>query len=49
MYNELYAAWRREIQEVSLGGLPPDFYVKIGDYLRRIKEENPTPEKNLSK
>ena len=40
MYNELYAAWRREIEETSLGGLPPDFYIKIADYLRRLNEEN---------
>jgi DNA replication factor GINS len=40
MYNELYAAWRREIDDASLGGLPPDFYDKIADYLRRIREEN---------
>jgi DNA replication factor GINS len=40
MYNELYAAWRREIDDASLGGLPPDFYAKIADYLRRIREEN---------
>ena len=40
MYNELYAAWRREIEDASLGGLPPDFYNRIADYLRHIKEEN---------
>jgi DNA replication factor GINS len=40
MYNELYAAWRREIEEASLGGLPPDFYNRIADYLQRLKEEN---------
>ena len=40
MYNELYAAWRREIEDASLGGLPPDFYAKIADYLRRIREES---------
>jgi DNA replication initiation complex subunit (GINS family) len=40
MYNELYAAWRREIEEASLGGLPPDFYARIADYLRRIREES---------
>ena len=39
MYNELYAAWRREIEDASLGGLPPDFYARIADYLRRIREE----------
>lgn len=40
MYNELYAAWRREIDEASLGHLPPDFYARIADYLRQIREEN---------
>ena len=40
MYNELYAAWRREIEEASLGDLPPDFYNKIADYLKRLNEEN---------
>ena len=49
MYNELYAAWRREIEEASLGGLPPDFYSKIADYLRHINEENKILIKNPSK
>jgi DNA replication factor GINS len=40
MYNELYTAWRREIEEASLGTLPPDFYARIADYLKRIREEN---------
>ena len=40
MYNELYAAWQREIDDPPLGGLPPDFYSKIAEYLRRIKEED---------
>ncbi len=39
MYNELYAAWQCEIQEHALGALPSDFYVRIADYLKRIKEE----------
>jgi DNA replication initiation complex subunit (GINS family) len=40
MYTELYAAWRREIEEEPLGGLPSDFYTRLADYLRRINEEN---------
>ncbi len=40
MYKELYAAWRRENEEASLGGLPPDFYSKIADYLRHLNEDN---------
>jgi DNA replication initiation complex subunit (GINS family) len=40
MYNELYAAWKREIDHLSLGGLPRDFYIKLADYLKHIREEN---------
>jgi len=49
MYNELYAAWRREVNEPSLGSLPPDFYVRIADYLKRIREENRLPDKKSVK
>ncbi len=28
------------MENTTLGGLPPDFYVRVADYLRRIKEEN---------
>ncbi|MDI6847935.1 MAG: hypothetical protein QMD23_07425, partial [Candidatus Bathyarchaeia archaeon] len=40
MYNELYEVWKREIESVELGRLPPDFYSRIVDYLRRLKEES---------
>ena len=49
MYNELYMAWRREEGETSLGGLPSDFYIKIADYLKRIREENKLPDKKSVK
>jgi DNA replication initiation complex subunit (GINS family) len=49
MYNELYAAWRREIDDASLGGLPPDFYSRITDYLRHIKEEDKPLDKKTVK
>lgn len=49
MYNELYAAWQREIDEPTLGGLPPDFYAKIAEYLRRIKEEDTVLDKKSVK
>ena len=39
MYNELYEAWRRELENVELERLPSDFYSKIANYLRRLKEE----------
>jgi DNA replication factor GINS len=47
VYNQLYAAWKREIDDASLGGLPPDFYGKISDYLRRINEENKLDQKSV--
>jgi DNA replication initiation complex subunit (GINS family) len=40
MYNELYAAWKREISDSSLGSLPSDFYAKITVYLGKIHEDN---------
>ena len=39
MYDELYAAWRFELENAALGGLPSNFYVRAADYLRRINEE----------
>jgi DNA replication factor GINS len=49
MYDELYTAWRREVDEPSLGKLPPDFYVKIAGYLRRIREESTLQDKKSVK
>jgi len=49
MYNELYAAWQREIDDPTLGALPLDFYGKIAEYLRRIKEEDKILEKKSVK
>jgi DNA replication initiation complex subunit (GINS family) len=39
VYGELYSAWQREIEDTALGRLSPDFYARIADYLKRIKEE----------
>jgi DNA replication factor GINS len=49
MYNELYAAWRREIEDPTLGGLPPDFYSKIADYLKRLNEDQSALDKKSVK
>lgn len=40
MYSELYEAWKREVDLVELGRLSSDFYSRIADYLRRLKEES---------
>ena len=49
MYDELYAAWRLEIENGELGSLPSDFYSRVADYLRLIKEENKMMDKKTVK
>ena len=39
MYDELYSAWLGEIENSELVRLPTDFYTRLADYLKRIKEE----------
>ncbi|MEM3641961.1 MAG: hypothetical protein QXH37_08590 [Candidatus Bathyarchaeia archaeon] len=39
MYEELYKIWKREKEKDTLEELSQDFYVKVADYLMRIKEE----------
>lgn len=39
MYDELYAAWRIELEDSELDSLPCDFYTRLSEYLRRIKDE----------
>jgi DNA replication factor GINS len=39
LYNELYEAWKREIEGGELANLKPDFYSRIADYVKRLKEE----------
>jgi DNA replication initiation complex subunit (GINS family) len=39
MYDELYAAWRIEVDSSDLGILSSDFYERLADYMRRIREE----------
>jgi len=40
VYNELYEAWRQEKASQELQPLPKDFYVKLSDYLKKIREES---------
>jgi DNA replication initiation complex subunit (GINS family) len=39
MYAELYMAWQQELESTELGCLSYDFYARITEYVRRIKEE----------
>jgi DNA replication factor GINS len=49
VYKELYAAWQREIDDPTLGALPLDFYSKISEYLRQIKDEDKVLDKKSAK
>jgi DNA replication initiation complex subunit (GINS family) len=40
LYNELYDAWRREKNSAELLSLPRDFYAKLAEYVRKIREES---------
>ena len=40
MYNELYEAWKHEKLSPELQPLPKDFYVKLAEYVRKIREES---------
>ena len=40
MYKELNEVWKRELEDDELERLSPDFYSRIADYLRRLKEES---------
>ena len=40
MYEEIYRIWKNEIEKEALEELPADFYVKVAEYLRKIKEES---------
>jgi len=39
MYDELFEAWRKEIGNPAIQSLPRDFYARLADYMRRIREE----------
>jgi len=40
MYNKLYEAWRKEKESSTLQPLPKDFYKKVAEYIKRIREES---------
>lgn len=40
MYNKLYEAWKKERENIEIQMLPRDFYGKLADYMKKMKEEN---------
>jgi len=49
MYNELYETWKQELYNAELAKLPSDFYPRIADYLRKLKEESRMLDKRTAK
>lgn len=39
MYQELCEVWKRELESIELEKLPTDFYIRVADYARKIREE----------
>ena len=39
MYSELLQVYEQEIEKDELTKIPSDFYVRVADYVRRLKEE----------
>ncbi|MDH7563403.1 MAG: hypothetical protein QHH24_00760 [Candidatus Bathyarchaeota archaeon] len=49
MYSELYEIWKREVNDEELTTLPADFYPKVAEYVRRLKEEGRMLDKRTAK
>jgi len=49
MYDELHDIWKRELENIELEKLPPDFYHRIANYLRKLKEESRMLDKRTAK
>ncbi|MFQ6065339.1 MAG: hypothetical protein ACE5L6_07670 [Candidatus Bathyarchaeia archaeon] len=40
MYNELYEVWKKEKESTEIQKLGKDFYTKLADYVKKIREES---------
>jgi len=39
MYVELYSIWKQELENSELEKIPSDFYYRVVDYFKRLREE----------
>lgn len=39
MYDELYEAWRKEKENIEVQTLPKDFFNRLAQYVKRLREE----------
>jgi DNA replication factor GINS len=49
VYDELYEAWKKEKENVEIQRLPKNFYAKIADYVKKIREERRMLDKKTTK
>jgi DNA replication factor GINS len=49
LYDELYEAWKNEKENVEIQRLPKNFYAKIADYVKKIREERRMLDKKTTK
>jgi len=49
LYDELYEAWKKEKENVEIQGLPKNFYAKIAEYVKKIREEHRMLDKKTTK
>ncbi len=49
MYDELYAAWKKEKENVEIQRLSKNFYAKIAEYVKKIREERRMLDKKTTK
>jgi DNA replication factor GINS len=49
MYDKLYAAWKKEKENVEIQRLPKNFYAKIAEYVKKIREESRMLDKKTAK
>ena len=40
LYDEIYEAWRAEKETAEVQRLPKDFFVRLADYVKRMREES---------
>jgi len=40
LYDELYEAWRKERENKEVQILPRDFYARLAEYVKKLKEES---------
>jgi len=49
LYDKLYEAWKKEKENEEIQSFPKNFYAKIADYMKKIREERRMLDKKTTK